>query len=63
MDDVIKWLDTQQVDKNTYRSHKAALIASTDPFGLFADFISEDGTLYGYFNGELQTIDEPENKT
>lgn len=63
MDEVREWLDTQQVEKYIYRSHKAALIASSDPFGLFADFISKDGTVYGYFNGELQTIDAPETKT
>ena len=46
--------------KFRYRGHKAALIASSDPFGLFADYKAPDGTIYGYMNGELQTINAPE---
>ena len=60
MDEVWSWLKTQEIRKFTYRSHKAALIASSDPFGLFADYKAPDGTIYGYMNGELQTINAPE---
>lgn len=62
MDEVRDWLRKQRIAKDTYISHKAALIASSHPFGLFADYRALDGTVYGYFNGELQTIDKPETK-
>lgn len=59
MDEVWSWLKTQEIGRFTYRSHKAALIASSDPFGLFADYKAPDGTVYSYMNGELQTINAP----
>lgn len=44
------WLDEQNVEKDTYKSHKAAIISSSDPFGLFACHISDDGAEYWYIN-------------
>ena len=57
-EDVLKireWLTTQEDGKFSL-THKAALIRSCDPFGLIADYKDEDGTIYEYFNGELQYI-------
>lgn len=50
-----EWLTTQEDGKYS-STHKAALIRSCDPFGLIADYKDEDGTIYEYFNGELQYI-------
>lgn len=49
------WLKTQEVE-GYYLSHKSAIIGSTDPFGLIADYKAEDGTIYEYFNGELAVV-------
>lgn len=56
--EVKAWLKTQEIEKGVYRSHKAAIIATSDPFGLIADYMAPDGTIYGYLNGKLETIDE-----
>ena len=50
-----EWLKTQEADGFSL-SHKAALIRSCEPFGLIADYKDKDGTIYEYFNGELQYI-------
>ena len=52
-----EWLYEQNVDKDTYKSHKAAIISSSDPFGLFASHISDDGAEYWYINGKLDCVD------
>ena len=52
-----EWLETQEEGRFSL-SHKAALIRSCDPFGLIADYKDENGTIYGYFNGELQQINK-----
>ena len=52
-----EWLDEQEISKNTYKSHKAAIISSSDPFGLFASHISDDGAEYWYINGKLDCVD------
>ena len=49
------WLKTQEVN-GYYLSQKSAIIRSCDPFGLFAEYKAEDGTIYGYFNGKLATV-------
>ena len=28
-----EWLNEQEIEKSTYKSHKAAIISSSDPFG------------------------------
>lgn len=50
-----EWLETQEEDGYSI-SHKSAMIRSLDPFGLIADYKDENGIIYGYFNGELQTV-------
>ena len=50
-----EWLKTQEADGFSL-SHKAALIRSCEPFGLIADYKDNNGTIYEYFNGELQYI-------
>ena len=45
------------MEKDTYKSHKAAIISSSDPFGLFACHISDDGAEYWYINGQLDCVD------
>ena len=57
-----EWLETQE-DGMWPLSHKAAIIRSCDPFGLAADFRDKDGTIYEYFNGELQYITRGESRT
>ena len=51
------WLNEQRSEKDTYKSHKAAIISSSDPFGLFACHVSDDGVEYWYINGKLDCID------
>jgi len=55
-----EWLETQE-DGRFSLSHKAAIIRSCDPFGLIADYKDENGTIYEYFNGELQRINKGGN--
>ncbi|MGC6438785.1 MAG: hypothetical protein ACON4B_07405 [Flavobacteriaceae bacterium] len=50
-----EWLTTQEAEGYSL-SHKAALIRSCEPFGLIADYKDDNGTIYEYFNGELQAI-------
>ena len=52
-----EWLNEQEIEKSTYKSHKAAIISSSDPFGLFASHISDDGAEYWYINGKLDCVD------
>ena len=49
------WLEDQKVD-GFYRSHKAALIRSCEPFGLMAEYKDEGGIEYHYLDGQLQAI-------
>lgn len=51
------WLDSQYLD-GYYSSHKAAIIASCEPFGLFADYIDGTGNTYTYLNGKLAGVDK-----
>ena len=50
------WLETQKENGNS-KSHKAAIIRSSDPFGLFATYIDEMGVRYEYTNGKLESIE------
>jgi hypothetical protein len=50
------WLETQEENGNS-KSHKAAIIRSSDPFGLFATYIDEMGVRYEYTNGKLESIE------
>ena len=47
------WLKANQVssDNNVFNDHRHAIVASSDPYGLFAEVISE-GKEYHYCNGE-----------
>ena len=53
--EIRNWLELQEVDGYS-TSHKAAIIRSCDPFGLFQDYRAKDGTIYEYFNGKLATV-------
>ena len=55
--EIRNWLESQEVDDYSI-SHKSAIIRSCEPFGLFQDYKSEDGTIYSYFNGKLATVTE-----
>ena len=50
------WLKTQE--ENGYsKSHKAAIIRSSDPFGLFfATYKDEMGVVYEYTNGKIESV-------
>jgi len=50
------WLETQEENGNS-KSHKAAIIRSSDPFGLFATYIDKMGVVYEYTNGKLESIE------
>jgi hypothetical protein len=50
------WLKSQEEDGYS-KSHKAAIIRSSDPFGLFATYIDEMGVRYEYTNGKLESIE------
>ena len=47
---------TENQKKGVYKSHKAAIISSSDPFGLIADYLAPDGTIFGYLNGMLESV-------
>ena len=54
------WLKANQVTSDSCRDslfndHRHAIVASSDPYGLFAEVISE-GKEYHYCNGELHII-------
>ena len=51
------WLKANQVssDNSVFNDHRHAIVASSDPYGLFAEVISE-GMEYHYCNGELHFI-------
>jgi len=51
------WLDERKTGPDTYNSHKAAIISSSDPFGLFGIYRDENGAEYFYLNGKLDSID------
>jgi len=61
------WLKANQVSSNDSRDslfndHRHAIVASSDPYGLFAEVISE-GKEYHYCNGELHIVyDEKGNE-
>ena len=57
-----EWLETQEEGEWSL-SHKAAIIRSSDPFGLIADYKDKEGTIYEYLNGELQYITRGETRT
>ena len=50
------WLKGQEIENGVYRSHKAAIIASGEPFGLFASF-KKNETEYWYINGKIESIE------
>ena len=53
--DTRDWLNNQE--ENGYsNSHKAAIIRSSDPFGLFATYIDEMGVRYEYTNGKIESV-------
>ena len=49
------WLKTQEDGKYS-KSHKAAIIRSSDPFGLFATYIDGMGVKYEYTNGKIESV-------
>ncbi len=51
------WLKANQAsnDNDVFNDHRHAIVASSDPYGLFAEFISQ-GKEYLYCNGELHVI-------
>ena len=51
------WLKANQVssDNRVFNDHRHAIVASSLPYGLFAEVISE-GREYHYCNGELHHI-------
>ena len=50
------WLKSQEVENGYYKSHKAALISSSNPFGVFGSYI--DGkTKYHYLNGKIDSVE------
>jgi len=51
-----EWLEEQKIEKDTYKSHKAAIISSSDPFGLFATYKDEMGVVYEYTNGKIESV-------
>ena len=58
------WLKANQVSSNNrvFNYHRHAIVAASDPYGLFARVISEDKE-YHYCNGELHFIyDEKGNE-
>jgi len=58
------WLKANQVssDNNLFNDYRHAIVASSDPYGLFAEVISE-GKEYHYCNGELHVVyDEKGNE-
>ena len=50
------WLKSQEEDGYS-KSHKAAIIRSSDPFGLFATYIDEMGVRHEYTNGKFESIE------
>ena len=50
------WLKTQE-DGIYMKSHKAAIIRSSDPFGLFGTYKDATGVEYHYINGKIESID------
>ena len=51
------WLKTQEIENGIFKSHKAAIISSSEPFGLFAAHRNVDGVVYWYINGKLDCVD------
>ena len=54
------WLKANQVSNDNgrdslFNDHRHAIVASSDPYGLFAEVISE-GKEYHYCNGELHIV-------
>ena len=50
------WLKGQEIEDGVYRSHKAAIIASSEPFGLLSSY-KKDETEYHYLNGKIDSIE------
>ena len=50
------WLKASIVD-GYYSSHKSAIVASSDPFGLLSE-ARIDGNIYHYINGKLDKIED-----
>jgi hypothetical protein len=50
------WLKGQEIEDGWYRSHKAAIIASSDPFGLFGSY-KNGKTEYHYLNGKIDSVE------
>ena len=54
------WLKANQASNynsrdSVFNDHRQAIVASSDPYGLFAEVISE-GKEYHYCNGELRIV-------
>ena len=56
LEEVRDWLKTQEEDGYS-KSHKSALLRSTDPFGLFACYKDDSGVEYWYLNGKLDSVE------
>jgi len=52
-----EWLSSQEIEYLVYKSHKAAIISSSDPFGLFGAYRNSEGAEYFYVNGVLESIE------
>ena len=50
------WLKGQEIEDGWYRSHKAAIIESSDPFGLFGSY-KNGKTEYHYLNGKIDSVE------
>ena len=57
------WPKANQVssDNSEFNDHRHAIVASSDPYGLFADVISE-GKQYHYCNGQLHIVYDEKEK-
>ena len=60
------WLNANKASNDNSRDslfndHRHAIVASSDPYGLFAEVISE-GKEYHYCNGELHIIYDEKGK-
>ena len=55
------WLKSQKLENGFYKSHKAALISSSDPFGLFGSY-KNGKTEYHYLNGKIDSVEHEGQK-
>ena len=57
------WLKANQVsgDNSVFNDYKHAIVASSDPYGLFAEVITK-GKQYHYYNGQLHIVYDEKGK-